>query len=423
MAVIRAFDKGSPAKRAGLKKGDDVQCVNGRPFSDILDYLFFDSAEALVFSVLRRGREKSFSINKFADEPLGVSFEDDLELKPARCLNKCVFCFVDQLPEGMRETLYVKDDDYRLSVICGNYVTLTNLKESDFERIIEMRLSPLYISVHAVDGEVRKNMVRNPKTLSLMDDIKRLTDAGIVLHTQVVLCEGLNDGAVLKDTLEKLYAFYPSVASLAVVPVGLTGCREGLYPLKPLSAKCLNETLDIAESFNEGKNWCWCSDEFYIKANRPLPEYAYYGDFPQIENGVGLVADFEHNLAEGLEKLGEVDGKGRRVALITGESFYGTLTKSAEKIKNRIKNCEIDVVKIKNMFFGGAVSVSGLVVGRDILSQAPKGYDKYIIPHNMLREFSEVFLDGTTLDEVKKQLGRVEITRENGGDLADIISR
>lgn len=428
MAVIYGFDKGSVAKRAGLRTGDDVISINGRLFSDILDYLYFDSEENLTVTVKRKGEEKAVCIVKEGETPLGIDFGNQLDVTPMRCRNKCVFCFIDQLPENLRSTLYVKDDDYRLSVMCGNYVTLTNLTEADYERIIAYKLSPLYVSVHAADDAVRKNMVANPKTLSLMDNLKRLTENGITVHTQVVLCEGINDGDVLRDTVEKLYAMYPRVASLAVVPVGLTGHRDGLYPLKPLSQKCLDDTLDLVEKFNDGKNWCWCSDEFYVKSGREIPPYEYYADFPQIENGVGLVADFNYSFddsAKGKTLCG-IDGKGRKVCFVTGESFGAILQKTVDKLKKYTKNMQIDVCPVKNIFFGGAVTVSGLVTGGDILSQVAKGYDYYVIPEKMLRESdsNNVFLDDATLDCVKSALSAKEIfLSEGGGDLFEILEK
>lgn len=427
MTLIRGFDDISAAKRHGLKIGDDIVKINGRPFSDIFDYVYADGDDRVAFEFVRRGRSKTVSFQKGVDEPLGIDFGDSLEIKPIRCKNKCVFCFIDQLPKGLRDTLYIKDDDYRLSVICGNYITLTNLSDSEFRRIIDMRISPLYISVHAADGRVRRGMMTNPSADKIMSQIRELTDNGILLHTQIVLCEGLNDGEVLQNTVKKLYSYYPKIMSLAVVPVGLTGHREGLYPLKPLGDKCLNDTIDFIEDFNKGRNWCWCSDEFYIKTGREIPSYDSYGDFVQIENGVGLVADFNKNFADSLTGLtkGGIDGKGQKVAMITGESFVDNLQKCVQTAQKYIKNIQIDVFAVKNKFFGGSVTVSGLVVGRDICAQVPTGYDKYVIPHTMLREFNNVFLDDMSTEEVLKNLcGKsLEVCYENGGDLIDVIAR
>ncbi len=427
MAVICGFEKGSVAHRAGLKIGDDVIGINGRPFCDILDYLFADGDENVRIDYVRKEKYCSVAVRKEGDTSLGIDFGEALEITPKRCKNKCLFCFVDQLQKNLRPTMYIKDDDYRMSVMCGNYVTLTNMTEDDYKRIIDYKLSPLYVSVHAADNEVRKKLVSNPRTLTLMDDLKRLTDNGITVHTQVVLCEGINDAEILRDTLEKLYAMHPMVASLAVVPVGLTGHREGLYPLKPLSDKCLNDTIDTVETFNDGKNWCWCSDEFYVKTGRKMPDYNYYGDFPQIENGVGLIADFDMNVADSLEGYAEgaIDGKGKKIAFITGESFGAHLQKTIEKLEKYTKNLQMTVFPVKNTFFGGAVTVSGLVVGRDIIAQVEKDYDAYVVPHNMLRECDDkgLFLDDTTLDEVKTALraGRIIVSGTNGGDLVKIL--
>lgn len=425
MAVIESFDNGSVARHAGLKEGDEVISFNGRAFSDILDYLYADSLEEIIFTVKRKNRIKRVGVVKNQDEPLGINFKGGLEVKPVRCKNRCAFCFIDQLPEGMRETLYVKDDDYRFSVISGNYVTLTNLSDEDFERILEYKLSPLYVSVHAWNPEVRLKLVANPATKLLNERIKKLAESGVSMHTQVVLCEGINDGAVLKETVEELYKLAPAVKSLAIVPVGLTGHREGLYPLKPLSDKCLNETIDAVEAFSaeKGDVWCRCSDEFYVKSGRPLPPYESYGEFEQIENGVGLVTQFLKNFDDSLSGVSEIDSPYSEIAFVTGESFYPYLENAVAKIRP-LTRATLDVCKVKNEFFGGAITVSGLITGGDIVKQVKKGYDKYVVPKNMLKEFNDVFLDGYSVKDLEKALcGKIDVAKENGGDLLDIIAR
>ncbi len=419
MLKILSVDKYGYGARMGLKPGDAVINMGGYPVTDVLDAIFYEEeAEFDIDYVTKKGDKKHAHVKKDPTERMGLEFE---EITAKRCKNKCKFCFVDQLPKGMRETLYVKDDDYRLSFIAGNYVTLTNLTDTDLDRIIRLHLSPIYVSVHATDDEVRRDIVKNPNTLNLMKYIKRLAENGIITHCQIVLCEDINSGNVLKKSLDDLYALYPAVRTVAIVPVGLTGHRQGLCNLKPLSDKCLNETIDMVEKFNEGKEFCFCSDEFYVKAGRQMPSYESYGSFDQIENGVGLVATFNKNVERSLEELKGRDALGKKVIMITGESFFGNLSQVAKKIEAEIKNVSIEVVKIKNDFFGGAITVAGLITGRDLLAQTPRGADLYLIPHNMLKEFEDVFLDGITLKEVRDELGKVAVVDGLGENLVKCL--
>lgn len=421
MAKIVGFEKGSCAKRAGLKIGDDIVSIENHPLRDVLDYLFFDCEKNVSVDFNRQGKKQKVVIHKSECQSLGIDFGAEFVLTPHRCKNKCVFCFVDQLPKNMRETLYVKDDDYRLSCVSGNYVTLTNLTQEDVDRIIEYKISPLYISVHAVNPDVRKKMITNPNATKLIEYIQLFAKNGIKMHTQVVLIEGVNDGAVLDETIKTLYSFYPSVQSLAVVPVGLTEHREGLYPILPLSQKCVTDTIAMVEAFNKEKDFCWCSDEFYVRADKKLPSADYYGNFSQIENGVGLIATFLENIDNQLNALTDIDLKSKKVALITGVSFSKTLKAVVEQILAKIKNVTIEVITIENNFFGKNVTVAGLIVGKDLLEQTPRGFDKYIIPKNMLREFEDVFLDGTTFEQIVSQLKNVAVSDALGEDLLDKI--
>lgn len=424
MAHITAVERNSPARRAGLRAGDDVLLLNGRPLSDALDLAFAESGERVEISYRRKGKTRAAVVEKEADVSLGADFGDALDLEPARCANRCVFCFVDQLPAGMRKTLYVKDDDYRLSLACGSYVTFTNMSEADLARITEMKISPLYVSVHAF-GDVRAELTRNRRAADLEGLMRRLADAGIAFHTQIVLCEGLNDGPVLRDTLDRLLALRPAVRSVAVVPVGLTGHREGLFPLRPLTDGCLNDTMDMVESLDAPEGWCMCSDEFYLRTGRKFPPRSAYGSLPQIENGVGLVPDFLESFAGSLPgpEEGKADGGGRRILLVTGESFAPVLEGAAEALRGRVDNAEIGVCAVRNLFFGGGVSVAGLLTGRDLIGQVSKGMDRYIIPGEMLRETEDEFLDGVTLAELEGALGgEIRVCRGNGGDLYTAVT-
>ena len=291
MLKIKSVSKGTIGEEIGLKSGDVIVNFNKKGDADILDYLFFDASEEFTLTVQSDEGITDIDIEKYPEESLGLVFYDDsAQLKPKKCDNRCMFCFVDQLPKGMRNTLLIKDDDYRLSFVTGNYVTLTNITDYDIERIISRKLSPLYISVHATDDDVRRRLLGSKKAGGILNIIERLSGGGIVMHCQVVLCPQINDGEVLKKTVADLYKFYPAVKSLAVVPVGLTAFREGLPQILPLSKHDAQKAIEICGGYTD---FAYCSDEMYIKAGIKLPPYEYYGEFEQIENGVGLIKKFE----------------------------------------------------------------------------------------------------------------------------------
>lgn len=416
MAKIVALAK--EGKKQGFKIGDELVSFDGYPFCDILDCLFYDSKEKFSVVVKRNGKEKTIKVKKKADVPLGI--EIDKELSPVRCKNKCKFCFVDQLPKGMRDTLYVKDDDYRFSFISGSYVTMTNVTEKDIERILRLKLSPLYISVHAMNDEIRKDLVRNPNTLKLRQILKTLSDGGIKMHTQLVVVPDVNDGDVMLDSIDRLHEI-EGVLSVAIVPVGLTTHRSGLDNLKPFDKEEAAKTIDLVEErYNRYGGFCFAADEMYIKAEREIPSYEFYQDFPQIENGVGLVREFLESVEYSLDETPDMK-VGKRVCMLTGVSFEPVLKNVAKIVADKL-GLEITVKAIENNFFGKTVTVSGLVTAGDILAQAPKGYDAYTVPSNMLKEFSTLFLDNVSLDEVEKALGKVIVVNETGGDLIKKLS-
>lgn len=416
MAKIVALAK--EGKKQGFKIGDELVSFDGYPFCDILDCLFYDSKEKFSVVVKRNGKEKTIKVKKKADVPLGI--EIDKELSPVRCKNKCKFCFVDQLPKGMRDALYVKDDDYRFSFISGSYVTMTNVTEKDIERILRLKLSPLYISVHAMNDEIRKDLVRNPNTLKLRQILKTLSDGGIKMHTQLVVVPDVNDGDVMLDSIDRLHEI-EGVLSVAIVPVGLTTHRSGLDNLKPFDKEEAAKTLDLVEErYNRYGGFCFAADEMYIKAEREIPSYEFYQDFPQIENGVGLVREFLESVEYSLDETPDMK-VGKRVCMLTGVSFEPVLKNVAKIVADKL-GLEITVKAIENNFFGKTVTVSGLVTAGDILAQAPKGYDAYTVPSNMLKEFSTLFLDNVSLDEVEKALGKVIVVNETGGDLIKKLS-
>lgn len=416
MAKIVALAK--EGKKQGFKIGDELVSFDGYPFCDILDCLFYDSKEKFSVVVKRNGKEKTIKVKKKAGVPLGI--EIDEELAPIRCKNKCKFCFVDQLPKGMRDALYVKDDDYRFSFISGSYVTMTNVTDEDIERILRLKLSPLYISVHAMNDEIRKDLVRNPNTLKLRQILKTLSDGGIKMHTQLVVVPDVNDGDVMLDSIDRLHEI-EGVLSVAIVPVGLTTHRSGLDNLKPFDKEEAAKTIDLVEErYNRYGGFCFAADEMYIKAEREIPSYEFYQDFPQIENGVGLVREFLESVEYSLDETPDMK-VGKRVCMLTGVSFEPVLKNVAKIVADKL-GLEITVKAVENNFFGKTVTVSGLVTAGDILAQAPRGYDAYTVPSNMLKEFSTLFLDNVSLDEVEKALGKVIVVNETGGDLIKKLS-
>jgi putative radical SAM enzyme (TIGR03279 family) len=417
--VAKIISLSKIARRQGLKTGDEIESVGGRKFCDVLDLIYFDGEDRFDIGIVRNGKKKTVKIVKKPEQMLDI--ETDCELKPAHCQNKCSFCFIDQLPRGLRPELYVKDDDYRFSFISGSYITLTNLCEDDIERIIRLKLSPLYISVHAFDDAVRENMLKNKKARATIGIIRRLSDAGIEMHAQIVMVPNLNDGVVLEQTISGLRGIL-GIKSVAVVPVGLTRHRENLERLPAVSKEAAQNTIDLVEKLNgEYGGFVWCADEFYIKAGRALPPYAYYGAFSQIENGVGLFRDFEANIDYALGEQSELSLKGS-VGLVTGQSFAPYLKEFAERIAQKT-GLNITVFAVKNNFFGESVTVAGLVTATDIAAQVePRGIDFLVVPSNMLKEFSDVFLDNVTLGELEQKLGvKIIVASFWGGDLIEKI--
>ncbi|MEG1509590.1 MAG: DUF512 domain-containing protein [Clostridia bacterium] len=422
MPKITKVDKNSVCEELGIKVGEELIGFNDENMVDILDYIFYNSQEAFTMTILSCGELTDFDIEKDAFEDLGLSFED-MELKPIRCKNKCAFCFVDQLPKGMRETLYVKDDDYRLSFISGNYITLTNCGKQELQRIVKLHLSPLYISVHAFNKDVKNFLVTNPEGGKLFDKIAYLASNNITMHTQIVMCKDINDGDVLKQTVEQLYKFYPKVKSLAIVPVGLTNHRDGLKKLEQIDSQTAKNVIDYCKNFNAKlrEQFVFCSDEFYLRAKIPLPNYEEYGDFEQIEDGVGLVQSFVHDADFALENVAG-DKKIRKISLITGKSFASTLKQIVDKIKLKFVGLQAQVFDITNNFFGESITVAGLVTAKDILEQTSgKLAGVTIIPSNMLREFSDTFLDGVTVKELEKQLNTKILVCLGGENLIELI--
>ncbi len=407
------------AKKLGFKVGDDVITLGGYPMQDILDYLYYDNENHFDAQIVRDGKTKTIKVHKKDGQGLGLEF--NLEMKPKVCRNKCIFCFVDQLPKGLRDTLYIKDDDYRFSFISGSYVTMTNVSEEDIERIIRLKLSPLYISVHAYDDQIRTKMLRNPNSVKLIPYMKRLGENGIKMHTQLVIVPTINDGEVLEQSIRGLSTI-KGVETIAVVPVGLTGHRCGLDNLPCVDCENAVKTIKLVEKLHCDLNGiCWCADEYYVKAGLNVKPYEYYADFEQIENGVGLLADFKDNFEYSLATA-QKKNINKRILFVTGVSFKPLLEKIIVNAEEKL-GITAKVVGIENNFFGKSVTVAGLVTAGDIIEQI-KGetYDAVCLPDNMLREFSDVFLDNVSLKQLEENIGApVIVLSHNGADIASKI--
>ena len=423
--VITRVEKDSPAAREGLQAGDRLLLVNGEAVKDLIDYEALSVRSRLIVEVERSGEKLRYLVRKKVGEPLGLCFETTLMDRMQTCKNRCLFCFVDQMPKGIRSSLNVKDDDWRLSFIMGNYVTLTNVSEEEFGRILKRRVSPLYVSVHATDPELRVKLMSNPTAGRIMERLTALKKAGITFHTQIVLCPGLNDGAALERTLADLASLYPNCASVAAVPVGLTKYRDGLYPLRGYTAEEARALIAYGEEKQAEYRREWedtffyLSDEWYLTADLPLPPTESYGDFPQIENGVGLLRLFELDFREALAEKSPLPGP-RQVTVAGGVAanpFFKELYKSLCNY-----NINADVIPVENRFFGGNVHVAGLVTAGDLMCTFPeKGGGPILIPRNMLREKDSVFLDGVTLAELEQKMDRRILPFGGGKEFIDLV--
>ncbi|HDH01218.1 MAG TPA: DUF512 domain-containing protein, partial [Nitrospirae bacterium] len=394
-ATISLVNEGSPAHQAGLEKGDVLVEINGNPVRDVIDYMFHCRDSGLNLKVRRGGRSLAFRIKKKERTGPGIEFKP---FKIKTCGNKCVFCFVDQLPKGMRKTLYLKDDDYRMSFLYGSYITLSKLLPAERKRIIEQRLRPLYVSVHTTNNDLRRKMLGNPGAPDILEEMKGLISHRIKVHTQIVLCQGLNDGDELLNTIKDLHKLYPYVASIAVVPVGLT--RYGKGNVKPVgksdAVKVIETVKQIRRRFRKrhGDPIVYLADEFYIKADLPFPSLKGYGDLPQLENGVGMVPLFL-NSAKKLRLPKKMDA--RHVVVFTGAAFMPYLKELAERLRT-IEGLTLDIIKVDNRFFGPSVTVAGLLTGKDIL-KAMVGRSKadcLLVPDVALKNGEDIFLDNVT---------------------------
>jgi len=403
----------SPAAKAGVKAGELLVSIDGNPIGDVLDYRFYMTSERLTLLLQdEKGEKRKAIIRKDEYDDLGLDFETYLMDEQRSCRNKCVFCFIDQMPPGMRDTLYFKDDDARMSFLYGNYITLTNLSEHDIERTIRMKISPINISVHTTNPELRCRMMNNRFAGKALETMKRFADAGIAMNAQLVLCPGLNDGEELRRSLEDLLKLAPALKTVSCVPVGLTRYRDNLYPLRPYTAAEAAETIDLIDSFGDravgafGDRICYASDEFYLLAGRELPPSAFYGDYNQLENGVGMLTLQREQFEAALNDF-DPDEKERKLSLVTGTLAAPHLCSLIELAKKRWPGLDCKVYPIVNDFFGHTITVAGLVTGQDMIAQL-KGKDlgeRLLFPDVMLRFHSDVFLDDITQSEIETALG------------------
>lgn len=413
--TISRIQPGSIGEEAGLKPGDQVVSVNGTQVEDVFDYRYLTEEEYLEVLIRQSdGEEWILEVEKDEDEDLGLEFENGLMDEYRSCRNKCIFCFIDQMPPGMRDTLYFKDDDSRLSFLQGNYVTLTNMDEKDIERIIRYHLSPINISVHTTNPELRCRMLHNRFAGEALKKIDLLYQAGMEMNGQIVLCKGYNDGPELERTIEELGRYCPVMESVSVVPVGLTRYREGLTPLKPFTKEEAGQVIDIVERWQEkffeqyGLHFIHASDEFYLLAGREMPKASRYDGYPQLENGVGMLRLLTEEAAEALEALGcEAGGeKNRKVSVVTGKLAGPLLRQIASQVTERYPWVEVLVYEIVNDFFGEMITVSGLLTGQDLIRQL-QGKELgncLLIPANMVKSDADIFLDDVTKEDAEKAL-------------------
>ena len=428
--TVTNIDARSPL-RGRVRVGDKLLSINGHEVEDVLDYRYW-SYEPQLTLVFRSadGGEYSVKARKGEGEDLGIDFEEYLMDRPWGCSNRCKFCFIDQLPKGLRRTLYFKDDDARLSFLTGSYITLTNLSERELERICALKISPINVSVHATDGALRAELMGNPKAADIMGPLHRLAAAGIVMDCQIVCCPGWNDRGQLSRTMRDLAGLYPGVNSVSIVPVGLTKHREGLPELRPFDRESAAETIDRVEAFAEeclsklGSRVFWCSDELYLKAGREVPADEYYEEYSQLENGVGLMRLLETEFMAALRLAEPDEGMGGRFTIATGVAAAPLLEKLLQTAHKKCAKIDGRVYAVVNDFFGHTIDVAGLVTGGDLIAQL-RGKDlgeRLLIPHTMLRHGEGVFLDDVTLEQASEALG-VPVTPigGSGGELLDAM--
>lgn len=429
--AVKIFDvtTGSHADKAGIKKGETLLSINSNEIVDVLDYRFYQVNRKLTLEVEDENKNvRTIEMTKGEYEEIGLEFETYLMDKQHSCRNKCIFCFIDQLPKGMRESLYFKDDDSRLSFLFGNYITLTNITEHEIDRIIKMHISPINVSVHTTNPELRCKMMNNRFAGDTLKYLKRFADAGITLNCQIVSCPGINDGDELVRTLTDLENL--GVNMTAIVPVGLTRYRENLYPLVPYNKETAGQTIDIIEKMGDecvkkhGRRIFFPGDEFYLLAEREIPSPEFYEDFSALEDGIGMIAYLTDDVGWKLEELDADESLCHKVTIACGEGVFPYMKRIMSMINEKFPNITINTRAIKNNFFGGGVNVSGLVTGGDLIDQL-RGDDlgdRLIITSSMLRFENDLFLDDVSTDDVERDLGVTLVpVNNNGNDLVEAV--
>lgn len=416
MVKITGVEERSYAKKSGIKSGDVLHAINGNEISDVLDYRFYLTEKKVTLELENNDGKYSVTIKKGEYDDIGLEFETPLMDEKHSCRNKCIFCFIDQNPAGMREPIYFKDDDSRLSFIHGNYITLTNMTDKDIARIIKMRISPINVSIHTTNPELRVSMMKNKRSGDVLRYLDEFKNAGLSMCGQIVLCRGVNDGDELRRSLTDLSKYYPEMGSVAIVPAGLTKHRDGLYPLTDFTPEEASDVIDMIDEAARiqlekyGSRQFFAADEFYLKAGRPLPDTEYYEDYPQIENGVGMLRSFSDEFGMAIEDIDFMISElteERTVSVVTGVASFDMISAFADKLMKLCPKLHIKVEKIINRFFGESITVSGLLTGKDIYEQLKEKElgDELLIPQNALRAEENDFLCGMTFEELGDKLG------------------
>ncbi|MBH1942412.1 DUF512 domain-containing protein [Mobilitalea sibirica] len=428
--IIKEIETGSIAEEMELTPGDELLSINGKEIKDVLDYHYLIKDDFLTVIIKKPdGEEWELEIDKDYDEDLGIVFEEGLMDEYRSCRNKCIFCFIDQMPPGMRDTLYFKDDDARLSFLQGNYITLTNLSEEEIDRILFYKLSPINISIHTTNEELRKKMLHNRFAGSALDKIKRLKDGGITMNGQIVLCKGWNDGEELERTIHDLSAYLPEMESVSIVPVGLTKFREGLEQLEKFTKE---DAIKVLETIHKWQciflqhyktRFIYAGDEWYLKAGLPIPDEEAYEGYPQLENGVGMLRSFQNEFELYFNSL-TGDDRTKNISMATGELAAPYFYEAAKQLKIKFPNIQVNVYTIKNQYFGPEITVAGLITGGDLIEQL-KGLslgDYLMLPDVLLRNGETILLDDLTVDEIENALQTsIHIVQSDGKSFIDTI--
>ena len=430
IAKVKSVIENSIAYDAYIEPGDVITMIDGKKICDFIDFKYLTSNDYYVVTVEKKdGEVEEIEIYNDDFEPFGVEFENQLIDEPRECRNKCIFCFMDQLPPNMRATMHFKDDDVRLSFLQGNYVTLTNLNDKDIERIVRLKISPINVSVHTTDGELRKKMLNNRFADKILDIMHKFKDGGVRMNAQIVLCKGINDGKYLEKSICDLEKLFPAIMSVSIVPVGVSAYRKGLFPLESFDEKTAGDVIDLVTPYQKrfkkkyGTSLVYLADEFYISAKRELPPYEHYETFPQIENGVGLMTCFEEEFYTAVEFFSPSGKMPVKKSLATSVIAYDYIKKFKDRA-DEIQNTNCETFKIRNDFFGNKITVTGLLCGRDIINQL-KGKisgEVLLLSDSMIKPGSDLFLDDYRICDVEKELNvKVVLVKNDGADLLDCL--